>query len=632
MNRFITLICLLFACAANASFTKYATVNIYTNPHVGSVIAIDGATVTWTNNTGATVYWVQTTNTSQNAATNLYTKLNLLSFTNVAKVSYSNETNLVIEAILNSPLTVTLSGPGGTNWGTVTYSTNNYATAYRLTLPLLTGNVTNQHTNIHNDVVDLLNYANATNKPSTNGPMWASFPDSRRGANPTFTNLSTIGGTNKPTDFLGTNGGIRNMWASNFTVTNLSAPGIGGATSLQLGSDASAETNQTVVIGITSTNRGQQTIVVGDNSFVGPYGFDSVLLGHQNVTTNHDTIIIGAGWTITNNNMAIIATAGVGGSLNTANFGPMADNQLWLTSDGESLWVPGASHFQKSLFFTNAWATNLYAFRAFVSNATIAAVNAWVTNLTAYNANLTNVNISVKAGYMSNVIANFFQATNPIVWGNIRMGDTNTGNNSTWALKIGTNLAGVSYFQVYNDDALAGSFNQFESAGQIWTTIGNSAANGDSLTNHGAFWSDSISTPTLTVTQLTSTVHINTNSIYYGTNVFRGGIITTITNTTGLSSGDVLLDLSPNCTVVELSGYGATMNICGIKNGTPGRQLKLVGTNVFNIVLRNLSSAAGTADSEKIFTGTGADVTRTNVPKVINLLYLGTKWINDDPK
>jgi hypothetical protein len=122
-----------------------------------------------------------------------------------------------------------------------------------------------------------------------------------------------------------------------------------------------------------------------------------------------------------------------------------------------------------------------------------------------------------------------------------------------------------------------------------------------------------------------------TNLFATGTNRFDGGIYITQTNATGMANGDVLLDLSPNVSDVELSGNSATINICGIKNGARGRDLWIVKTNVYNLVIKNLSGAAGTAASERIFTGTGGDVTFTNREALIHLRYRQTlsAWLLD---
>jgi hypothetical protein len=236
--RILLFLFALFAVSAKAQpYTIRATVTVTTNPHVASVLALGGTNVTWTNNTPGNQYFVLTTNNTLNATTNLFTKLSLLTFTNVNSISYSNATNIVIEGRLSTPLEVTSSGPGGTNWTTISYRTNFGATSYGLTLPFFTGFITNRHTNVHKDVIDLLNYTLGTQLLARTASAFTNVPHAQRVSNPAFTNMSVFGGTNRPNDFLATNGGQYNTWASNLLVTNLTG------TSLNLSNVSSYNTN-----------------------------------------------------------------------------------------------------------------------------------------------------------------------------------------------------------------------------------------------------------------------------------------------------------------------------------------------------------------------------------------------------
>jgi hypothetical protein len=126
-----------------------------------------------------------------------------------------------------------------------------------------------------------------------------------------------------------------------------------------------------------------------------------------------------------------------------------------------------------------------------------------------------------------------------------------------------------------------------------------------------------------------------TNALFTGTNRFNGGLYYGVTNVTGVANGDVLLNLHANRNFYELSGNSATLNICGIQNGSDGRSITLLKTNVHTVVIRNLSGAAGTAASERVYTGTGADVTLTNTPCLIRFVYRGggfDAWVLDNLK
>ena len=269
MKTFLKILLILCLCASvrAANQTVTAILTVSTNPHVGSVFSVTGVPVTWTNAAGASSFWVQTTNSTKNATTNLYTKLAGLTFTNINAVAYSNETNLTLYGIYNMPLTITVSGPGGTNWASVVYRTNVSAAAYSLSLPFYTGNITNKHTNIHNDMVDLLNYANATNRFSGFAPVWTNFPHQLRTVNPPMTNMSVFGGTNRPSSFLSTNGGSVNNWASNLLVTNLTG------TSLLLTNVSEYSTNgiYTNVVRMNADKVLATNMIAGSGSFSNGY-------------------------------------------------------------------------------------------------------------------------------------------------------------------------------------------------------------------------------------------------------------------------------------------------------------------------------------------------------------------------
>jgi hypothetical protein len=218
----------LFSFSAFGIETVTAYLTITTNPHVGSVIGITGVETTWTNNTGASSYWVQTTNNTRNATTNLYYKLSLLGFTNVNSIDYTNATNLVFYGMQDTPLTITLSGPGGTNWGTVTYVTNFTATGFTLNLPLTNNNEQVVWTNIVDEMAHLLNFGAPTIKVSAAAPLFDNFVGLDT-ATQTSSNKTFVNGTNKAARVEITGGGYLNGAAgtnwSYLSVTNLRARG-----------------------------------------------------------------------------------------------------------------------------------------------------------------------------------------------------------------------------------------------------------------------------------------------------------------------------------------------------------------------------------------------------------------------
>lgn len=233
------LVLIAFAAVARADYTIEAYLTITTNPAVANTLSVTGVGITWTNNTGASSYWVQTTNSTANATTNLYLKLSTLGLTNVNGVNYTNSTNLVLYGKLNNPLTVTI---GGTNWASVGYKTNLSSASFLLALPLNTANKTNQHTNIVNEVRNLLSYDYATNPVSASAPLFNKYLG-QNATNQSFTNKTFFGGTNAPSRLEASSG-----WLAGMSVSN--APFL-GATNARI---TSARLDAATIDSLTATN------------------------------------------------------------------------------------------------------------------------------------------------------------------------------------------------------------------------------------------------------------------------------------------------------------------------------------------------------------------------------------------
>lgn len=228
----LVLLALCASCLCGSAFaaTSYkATLVITSVPPVGAVLSADGDARTWTNNTAAVAgKWLQTTNTMQAATTNLWQHLFLYNFTNINAIKAgTNDTwlptnTLVFETTIDHFVSFTSLS----NWCAITYTTNGGSAFIAVRGPHTNEQPTIQ-TQMVNVVVGILSDSRTNNRVIASAPAMLNF----LGANfdvASYTNKNLIGGTNRPADFLATNGGMRNTWSSNQVATNLT----GSATNL----------------------------------------------------------------------------------------------------------------------------------------------------------------------------------------------------------------------------------------------------------------------------------------------------------------------------------------------------------------------------------------------------------------
>lgn len=209
---------LLSVFVSNAAFRVEAWVSITNNPvgNTQTLVWNSALTRTWTNSAGDASTQIQTTNSIRNARTNLQSQLSSYLFTNGYSVTYGTNTNdVIIYGLTNAYFTIAIGGL----WAKVDYYTNTVYGSSAYTVPYVDVNSNSFRIFQQSHIVTNLNYA--TQKVSSTSYPFTNFPHSMRTENPSFTNLSTFGGTNRPNDFLATNGGMRNVWASNMLVTNL---------------------------------------------------------------------------------------------------------------------------------------------------------------------------------------------------------------------------------------------------------------------------------------------------------------------------------------------------------------------------------------------------------------------------
>jgi hypothetical protein len=180
----------------------------------------------WTSTVASASSQIMATNTIQNARTNLKVNLDTYKFRNWHTIQYGTNTNDVVLLVgTNEAVTVAIGGL----WATVTYKTNTVYSADFIKMPPQTTTSNTFYNWILTSLMTNLQLM-VTQEVGAVGVAFTNFPHRYRAANPPMTNMSVYGGTNQPNDFLGTNGGLRNMWASNLTVTNLT----GDSTNLTL--------------------------------------------------------------------------------------------------------------------------------------------------------------------------------------------------------------------------------------------------------------------------------------------------------------------------------------------------------------------------------------------------------------
>jgi hypothetical protein len=124
------------------------------------------------------------------------------------------------------------------------------------------------------------------------------------------------------------------------------------------------------------------------------------------------------------------------------------------------------------------------------------------------------------------------------------------------------------------------------------------------------------------------------DNAFTGTNRFYGAVSYTATNVTGLVNSPTVntVDVGSRRTVV-LSGNTAAANINYITGGNDGREVVLIKTNQFSLTIANESNLGG-AITDRIVTGTGADVTFTNLQLALRFTYVEAmgRWYLELPR
>lgn len=121
----------------------------------------------------------------------------------------------------------------------------------------------------------------------------------------------------------------------------------------------------------------------------------------------------------------------------------------------------------------------------------------------------------------------------------------------------------------------------------------------------------------------TNGVATNLTSVFttlIGTNTIDGSVAYLRKNNTSLANGNnAAVNVSTNL-YVKLSGPSAAFTINGIAGGSNGRAIILQNSTTFVMTIANDSGVDPTA-ANRIFTGTSGDITVTNNPGFVELIY-----------
>jgi trimeric autotransporter adhesin len=598
---------------------------------------------------------IMLTNNVGNSRTNLKIHLDAYKFKAWHVVAYGTNTNDVVYYAGTNEL---LSLAVGVGWATVTYFTNTvYASDFVLMPPntsqsnsFLIWQMSALATNLQKSTSSIGNLK-LTNTVATNFTVYG-FSSPGSGAS-----SFSIGQDATATAISSTTVGNQATNSSTFAVViGDAATAVGSQWAVVLGKSALATNSQ-------------HSVTVGATAYVSN-AFGSTVLGKGANAKAIDSVALGRLATIGvdhSNSVALGVSAAT-----TTNF------QIRLGRSTETVSIPGQLDVTQTSYLARAEATNLNAQTATLTNASGAFSGLTATSLVAHAASLTNAAGRFLASYALNWILDGPTVTNLSAPGPgansqqigasaIAAGENSVAfgvssvasNNSSIALgvaAVSTNDLGIaigahSLAGGYGSIAL-GSFFDDGALGTDAISIGlgttahgeESVALGPNSTadydNSAGFLGSSseanqirLGTSSMTV-DAPGRLHAGTftNSVLSGSNIFTGSIRLISTNATGMASGDVLLNIAPDVNSVVLSGHGAAMNVCGVKNGSEGRRLRFMSTAGYNIVIRHLSGAAGTAASERIYTKTGADVTITGTTIVtFQLTYYSTlsAWVLD---
>lgn len=170
---------------------------------------------------------------------------------------------------------------------------------------------------------------------------------------------------------------------------------------------------------------------------------------------------------------------------------------------------------------------------------------------------------------------------------------------------------------------------------------------------------DAYATNTFTAASVALTNHVNLSAnqtitgakTFSGANVYSnanqlvdGGVVTNVllyatggyivnpsytrTNNTALANGNNAALSIADKAYVKLSGPSAAFTVNGIAGGSDGRIVTLQNSTGYTLTIANDSGTDPTA-ANRIYTGTGGNITQTNNPGTVSLIYdsAASRWV-----
>lgn len=244
-------------------------------------------------------------------------------------------------------------------------------------------------------------------------------------------------------------------------------------------------------------------------------------------------------------------------------------------------------------------------------------VGGTITNATVTNSTVGGATLSGRINGAAAVIVDA-SVSNLVAVANVYLGQTTITNGlyiltGDGAIRPFLNIAnqwslygdtGAGYL-VLTDDNLSQDIVQFAGAdGTVFTlpvTVENNATVNSNLTVLG------------------SSTFLHT--LASGSNRISGSLYLSRTNITTLANGVNLVDPGLYSTYIKVSGPSAAYSIDKINRGWDGRRITIQKTDSFTLTLANESGSGGGAAADRVLTGTGANVTITNNPGFVTLIY-----------
>ncbi len=397
---------------------------------------------------------------------------------------------------------------------------------------------------------------------------FTNFPHTLRTSNPPMTNMNTAGGTNFGGVAKLVSGQFINVGLSNVVGTNVSFPGT-GASSQQIGAGA---------------------LATGDNS---------IAFGVGALTTNSSTIAIGKGAIASDT--AALAVGDTATAFGAGSFA-FGFESLATTNDSIAFGSSAASQFKRAVAI-GAQATTTADNQVRLGTAT------WTVSIPG-NADIIGTN-TAGISYATN-----FDAASAVIHTGLLTGLVVTATSSA-------DLTGVT-MRTGNATGTVAHFTTLR--GTTLTTLANGIIGNDlTVTNEAVFYGDATFAAAVNILSSAITVKdLNTT----GTNKFALAISFTATNITSLANGVNLVDPGLK-TFIRVSGPTAAYSLDKMTRGYDGRFVRIHKNDSFTLTLANESGSGGGAATDRLVTGTGANITVTNNPGVVEFTYDATlgRWV-----